>query len=555
MSRYGAYFPKDTAPVDDGDTVFLGVNAKLSPEQLAPGYCRMAINKTFRRGMAATRKGTLTPVSHALPTGEVYGSGIYSDPDGSEWLLVATEDKVHQLRDGHTPRTIALPRALSAPVEFVQAFNRVLLFRGADLGPLEWDGKRTSAFMAVDQRRHADGTSVIPNGSSRPGLAPVLMNNRLFVPTGRDQIAVSDILDYTRYDAALQQFNVNEGSDDVLTALYPFVQNSMLVFKDQSILLINNIYGDLSEVTLDQINREIGCVAGRSVAMLGSDVLFLSATGVYRVQQIIQGRLQTGAVAVSDAIDPIIRRINWKAAVQGVAAVLGDYYYLAVPIDGSEANNAVLPFNTVTNAWEGIHQWPEWMRIDALHVTDWQGVKRLWAVDHDAARVHLLYEGFTDMIAGVEHAVSDRLETRGYLLGNNGRKALKRVQVTMETWRPRLDLAIRTDSTGETMVVEGLVKDPAVIDAFGESYDLINANDDHGRELREDYSADFAAPTFLGQNGIDFNRRQISLERFATRGVQGRWASVILSSERGACDVSSIQLESAEASRNTRSKL
>ena len=34
MSRYDRYYPNDTEPVTDGDTAFVGVNAKLAPELL-----------------------------------------------------------------------------------------------------------------------------------------------------------------------------------------------------------------------------------------------------------------------------------------------------------------------------------------------------------------------------------------------------------------------------------------------------------------------------------------------------------------------------------------
>jgi hypothetical protein len=44
----------------------------------------------------------------------IYGSGIFSDPLGLEWLLLATAAGVWRLRDGHTPRLIETPEALAA---------------------------------------------------------------------------------------------------------------------------------------------------------------------------------------------------------------------------------------------------------------------------------------------------------------------------------------------------------------------------------------------------------------------------------------------------------
>ena len=44
-------------PILDGDTSFMGVNMRLEPSQLPPGFCASAKNKRFVNGKAATRSG------------------------------------------------------------------------------------------------------------------------------------------------------------------------------------------------------------------------------------------------------------------------------------------------------------------------------------------------------------------------------------------------------------------------------------------------------------------------------------------------------------------
>ena len=44
-------------PIVDGDTHFVGVNMRLDPGQLKPGFCASAKNKRFVNGKAATRPG------------------------------------------------------------------------------------------------------------------------------------------------------------------------------------------------------------------------------------------------------------------------------------------------------------------------------------------------------------------------------------------------------------------------------------------------------------------------------------------------------------------
>jgi hypothetical protein len=482
------------------------------------------------------------PPTANVTVNAVYGSGIFSDPSGVEWLLVATDAVVFQFRDGHTPRTITIPGVLTGRVSLVQAFNTVLMFRGADKTPWQWDGTRTAGFVAVDQTDHLDATTPIPNGSDRTGLVPVLMNNRLLVPAGRDRIAVSDIFDYTRYDATFNDFNVNSGSDDVLTALYPFTRTSLLVFKDQSIFLIDGISGDLSGTRLDTINREIGCVAGGSVAMVGADVFFLSSSGVYRVLQVVQDRIQTAAVPVSDPIQPMMRRINWKAAGGATAAVHGDYYYLAVPLDGSTRNNAVLPYNTVTDSWEGVHTWPAGVAFDALHVTDWGGVKRLWAVDYTNRRTHLLYEGWTDLTGDTETQITDELVSRAYTLGDPGVKRFRHLSLATETWNSAFTATLKLPGIAEAQELATVTKSAAAMTAFGmEPYVASNVNDDHARAHREDYSIDLAQAIHFG-SGLDFNLQQETLHRMNARAA-GRYAAVRITSTRGHTGIAGITLE------------
>ena len=44
-------------PILDGDTFFTGVNMRLDPGQLKPGFCASAKNKRFVNGKASTRPG------------------------------------------------------------------------------------------------------------------------------------------------------------------------------------------------------------------------------------------------------------------------------------------------------------------------------------------------------------------------------------------------------------------------------------------------------------------------------------------------------------------
>lgn len=566
--RYERATQNDAESRVDGDASFVGVNTKLARERLEPGWCAAALNKVFVNGSATTREGFRMPAEHRVGTAAlpavtfVRGSGIYSDPDGVEYLVHAGSDRAYFTREGSSGFSIPYTGLVTSdPIDVVQAFNQVLLFRGPGKVPWVWDGELTTTFVEASQVDPGAGLSPIPGATTAE-----LMGNRLFVPYSRDQIAVSDLLDYTAFDAALNDFNVNSGSDDAIVRVFPFTNNALLVFKDQSVHIISNIYGDLSQVRLDQINREIGCAARRSVAMVGGDVFFLSSNGVYRVQQIIADRLQTAATPVSDPITPLIRRINPGARGLCVGAVVGRYYYLAVPLDTATRPNALLVYDTVTDAWQGIHQGPATVSptdpagiyFDNLLVSDWGGEKRLYGMfsgnsdpgGNAQSGAFLLYDGSNDEVGGLAYPIADQLETRGYTFSDHQSKVLRRISVNLETWAPSVMVDLLTDGYNETTSTgPAITKSRTRYYTHGvPDWNPSNAALDHATPRREDYSVDLAVPILLDPPGVDFDARQTLLEKRAVSAT-ARSVSMRISNTQGVCAVTATTVEATNPQR------
>ncbi len=140
----------DKETLADGDTFFAGVNLRLDPAALEPGICASARNKRFRNGVAETRLGVIKPAwannlhpettgSQILPFNTIHGSGIFRDPNSTaEAWVMATEGGVFYSHENNTPQEMALPAAVAikSPVTFLQAFNKLIMFRGTTLAPL-----------------------------------------------------------------------------------------------------------------------------------------------------------------------------------------------------------------------------------------------------------------------------------------------------------------------------------------------------------------------------------------------------------------------------------
>ncbi len=172
----------------------------------------------------------------------------------------------------------------------------------------------TSNITGSIKRSSASGSSVPPG---REGL---YFQNRLLLLYGNDYLAVSDVLDPLHYSPILNEFKLNTGSNDRVVALYPFNMTTLLVFKERSVLAVENLYGDLSTTRLTEITREFGCVSQSSIAGTGSDVIFLSQRGIISLRQTEFGISQSVVVPLSDQIQNIVDDIGlcgdgWQFAI------------------------------------------------------------------------------------------------------------------------------------------------------------------------------------------------------------------------------------------------
>ena len=166
-----------------------------------------------------------------------------------------------------------------------------------------------------------------------------------------DEIIVSDILDSDTYDQVYAQYRFNAGTADFNVGLHSFSDDKLLVFNRNSIHLVS---GAGLDSTVQLITNEVGCVARNSIIQVGNNVLFLSDNGVYGANFQDLYNLRGNEVPLSSPIDPVIKRINRAVWDKSVGVYFDNRYYLAVPLDGSQVNNAILIFNFINKQWESI---------------------------------------------------------------------------------------------------------------------------------------------------------------------------------------------------------
>lgn len=356
----------------DGDEGFIGLNSRDNPVNLGKNYVSKAQNIRMDRGIATVRKGAERLTAGALVGQTIYGTCAYTQADGTELIVLVVTDGLYT----YNPDTEALSSKVNFPVgetitgndevELYQAqgVGYVYILRGFSKTVLRWDGGTVVAVPGVAAHTN------YPNSRHA-----IYYGNRHIVQTDRNTIQVSHYLEDNHW-SALDVFTINDGGNDSIVAISPWTLNEFVIFMRNSIFYASagvgaNVVNDPATEDnsyIKSLATDIGCIAKGSIVQAGGGILFLSDNGVYILNPAGVGngagntpegmRLLTIAEPLSAPISDVISRINFNAVENAVATYWENRYYLAVPLDDSEVNNAVLVYNFINKAWESVDTYP-----------------------------------------------------------------------------------------------------------------------------------------------------------------------------------------------------
>lgn len=383
----------------DGDIGFVGLNSRDNPSALPQGIVSQSQNFRLDRGVATVRKGLQRKTIGALIGQTIYGVGTYINSTGQEIIIAVVTDGLFS----YNPQTETLSAKVNFPAgetittqdgcDVVTATDHAYISRGWSKRPLKWD--------------LATSVTVIPAagvGAEFPNCTGLLYYANRMIALGKfhletnplrnyDTISVSNFLDFNDWDA-LDAFTINNGSNDQVVGVAPWTLNEFLVFMRNSIFYVNvgsNRYltGDAlsNDSYVKTLATDIGCSARKSIVQAGGGVFFLSDNGVYFLQpqpaSAESMKLLTMADPISAPIDDVIQRINRTYAHRAVATYWNNRYYLAVPLDSSVDNNAVLVYNFILKQWESVDTYPSGFDVFDFVIAKKDNQRRLYGVDSD----------------------------------------------------------------------------------------------------------------------------------------------------------------------------
>lgn len=278
-----------------------------------------------------------------------------------------------------------------------------------------------------------------------------------------DELIASDILDQNTYDQIQNQFKVASGSSDYIVGLQPFAEDTLVVFARNSIHLVRGVGADLGNASVQEVTREVGAVARKSIVQIGNQILFLSDNGIYSINFEDQYNLRGASVPLSEPINPIMARINKAYAANAVGVYHDNRYYLAVPLDNSAVNNAIVVFNLLNNGWES---------LDLINSNQWNiigfvrsgagTVNRLHTVSKEGG-IHIIDESgvtegdYYDKICLVMSAtpvisqldINSILTTRQYTYSTIDRKRFNSYELHLESasnWQSDANISVEIEN-------------------------------------------------------------------------------------------------------------
>ena len=587
--RFDFYSRGDTPDTTGGDASWTGIDMTRDKPNVQPGFYTLGQNTRCRTGRIKQRRGTFAPGDFNPPAGFgnfQIGSGVYRNPNGDEVLLLAPSGAGYtwHVEYGKDPVKILYSSTTNAAttqnngvgqVEFVQAFDKVLLLRRNQLNNenIVWNGVNLPATGDNQWQKtvlSADGNTLVPGVlDGEPFMDRVIfyLANRPDVG-GRDIWYMSDIEDYTSYDPVFQSERTNAAEADFITRILSYYKGSVVIFKSQSIHMatLNPTYP--VSITQRILNRTIGSYGKKMPLMIGGDVLFMSVPqGFYSLAEIIQDQITTLPVPISEPIQDVIDQINWGVtAVWGCSAALDNYAFFGVALGrGATRLNTILVYDTQRKQWESAGDtWADpTFQFNALHVTNYESVHRVFAIDYVNSAIYLLYEGINDELNTGIFTVPFKMETRGYT-GDDplSFKRFGRGIIGISTYDPSITVTALTDGFNEekNLTPLPLTKDRTQFYQHGHApFDVLT--DDPTEQKRKDYSIvnvdNFCGDDFedLPVGPITFipatsppvlGDQQESLERFLVRSF-GRWCAFRVENNNGSCEVTSVGVESTRA--------
>ena len=320
---------------------FYGLNTQDSSLDLSSGFALVANNCIIDQyGRVGARKGWTKVNSSTnadLGTNDIKMMAELIGNDGVSYVVLAGNNKLFRV-NGSSVSTLSYGGGGTAPTITdsnwqAAAINGYLVLYQSGHDPLIYDpATSTSQYKRISEMAAYSGTvqksNAVVSAYGRTWSADVSTNKVVVQWSDLQAPAVFDkgtagTLDTTQVWP--------KGTDSIVALgahngfLYIFGKNNILIYQGAT---------DPSTMSLYDVVTGIGCIARDSVQNTGTDIIFLSATGVRSLQRTIQEKSAPLNDLSRNVRNDLISAVNGedKATIKSVYSPLDGFYAITLPI-------------------------------------------------------------------------------------------------------------------------------------------------------------------------------------------------------------------------------
>lgn len=374
---------------------FMGLNTQDSSLDLAQGFALVATNCVIDQyGRIGARKGwqPRNTVLAALGTAPVEAIAQLVVDDGSEYVVAAGNNKLFKL-NGSTLVELSYGGGGVAPTITdsnwqIVSLNQVLYFFQEGHSPLVFQPLvSTTTYRRVSEMVGYLGTVIEAN-------VAVSAYGRLWVAsttTDKTVVAFSDILAgqvwTTGTAGTLDVSSVWPAGSDTITGIA--AHNGSLFIFGKSTILIYTGAKEPASMTLSDTVTGIGCIARDTIQNTGSDIVFLSDTGVRSVMRTIQEKSAPFRDFSKNVRNDLMSAVKGEVVenIKSIYNPFESFYLLTLPV-----LKTVYCFDTKTALQDGSARITTW---DSLEPTAFCFLRNRDMLIGKAGYVGL-YTGFID---------------------------------------------------------------------------------------------------------------------------------------------------------------
>jgi len=337
---------------------FKGLNTQDSPVTQDPAFASVAENAVIDKfGRIAARKGIKNLTSSVTPLGSSAGIEAvfeFCDREGNKTVFSAGNNKIFTGTIIISEVLLPVGYTITANNWKIVSFNNNVYFFQKNHAPLK--SEAGSTILTYVSGGSPEANEVLAS-FGRLWAADVVDNSYT--------VYWSDLLDGNDFNGgssgSLDITTVWPTGYDEIVALEEF-NNFLVIFGKRSILIYNGASSP-STMTLADIITGIGCIARDSIQSIGTDLIFLSDSGLRSLGRVIQEKSNPIGNVSRNVRDSLMAAVSSEitSVIKSVYSPDNSFYLLLLP-----QSSQVYVFDTRVPLEDGSYRATTWENVSLL---------------------------------------------------------------------------------------------------------------------------------------------------------------------------------------------